>query len=222
MALRKSKGNMYEWVTHTWNPIKGACPHDCSYCYMKRWGKLNPVHLDEKELRIDLGENNFIFIGSSTDMWANDVPSGWINKILEYCTRFNNQYLVQTKNPRRFSEFWHDHLHLEKFSLCTTIETNRHYLFAMGQAPHPKHRAKEIGSFEGTKLVTIEPIMDFDTTELVDLIKLIRPKQVNIGADSGGHNLPEPEPDKIQTLMNELHAFTVVKPKKNLKRLLHE
>lgn len=29
MALTKSKGNMYPWVTHTWNPIKGcgyACP----------------------------------------------------------------------------------------------------------------------------------------------------------------------------------------------------
>ena len=30
---------MYEFVTHTWNPIKGKCYHDCSYCYMK---KINP------------------------------------------------------------------------------------------------------------------------------------------------------------------------------------
>jgi len=41
MGLNKSSGNMYEFITHTWNTVKGACEHDCSYCYMKRWGKLN-------------------------------------------------------------------------------------------------------------------------------------------------------------------------------------
>ena len=36
-------GNMYQFVTHTWNTIKGECPHGCPYCYMKRWGKQKPV-----------------------------------------------------------------------------------------------------------------------------------------------------------------------------------
>lgn len=35
MALTKSRGNMYPFVTHTWNAIKGMCFHDCPYCYMK-------------------------------------------------------------------------------------------------------------------------------------------------------------------------------------------
>ena len=30
--LNRQKGNMYPWITHTWNPIKGKCPHDCTYC----------------------------------------------------------------------------------------------------------------------------------------------------------------------------------------------
>src|SRR3990167_1900105 len=30
--LNKQKGNMYGFVTHTWNPIKGKCSHNCSYC----------------------------------------------------------------------------------------------------------------------------------------------------------------------------------------------
>lgn len=25
MSLNKSKGNMYEWITHTWNTVKGEC-----------------------------------------------------------------------------------------------------------------------------------------------------------------------------------------------------
>ena len=59
MSLNKSTGNMYEFITHTWNTIKGECPHGCSYCYMKRWGKQQPVHFDEKELKTDLGIGNF-------------------------------------------------------------------------------------------------------------------------------------------------------------------
>ncbi len=68
----KNKGNMYDFVTHRWNPIKGKCPHECAYCYMKRF-PLGPLHLDEKELRTDLGSGNFIFVGSGTDMWAEEV-----------------------------------------------------------------------------------------------------------------------------------------------------
>ena len=35
MGLNLSNGNMYKFVNYTWNPIKGKCLHDCSYCYMK-------------------------------------------------------------------------------------------------------------------------------------------------------------------------------------------
>ena len=65
--LNESKGNMYSFVNKTWNVIKGKCPHDCKYCYMKRFPQKD-VRLDKKELKTDLGENNFIFVGSSCDM----------------------------------------------------------------------------------------------------------------------------------------------------------
>ena len=58
--MNKQKGNMYGFVTHTWNPIRGECPHDCKYCYMKKWGKQKPLRLVEKELKTDLGSGNFI------------------------------------------------------------------------------------------------------------------------------------------------------------------
>lgn len=82
--LRESKGQMYTWISYTWNPIKGECPHNCSYCFMKRWGKQKPVHFDEKELKTDLGSGNFIFVGSSCDMFADDIPIEWIQKTLDY------------------------------------------------------------------------------------------------------------------------------------------
>jgi len=39
MPLRKTEGNMYEFATHLWNPVKGKCGYDCSYCYVKRIAK---------------------------------------------------------------------------------------------------------------------------------------------------------------------------------------
>lgn len=51
MPLNESTGNMYPWLTHTWNTIKGTCPHNCDYCYMKRWGPQKPLYFDEKELQ---------------------------------------------------------------------------------------------------------------------------------------------------------------------------
>jgi len=68
-------------------------------------------------------------------------------------------------------------------------------------------------------MVTIEPIMDFDLIELVTIIKNIKPEWVNIGADSKGHNLPEPSKEKINALIEELKKITEVKIKDNLKRL---
>ncbi len=215
--LNESKGNMYEWITHTWNTVKGACPHDCSYCYMKRWGKLNPVRFDEKELKTDLGNGNFIFVGSSCDMFAEDIPYEWITKTLEHCNQYDNNYLFQSKNPKYFDgiAIWG----IEKFALCTTIETNRVYP-EMCNSPEPVDRAIQLGRIPiEEKYVTIEPIMDFDLRNLVSLIRNCNPVQINIGADSGNNNLPEPDSNKIGELIEALSEFTIVKLKKNLKRL---
>ncbi len=217
MVLNKSKGNMYGFVSHTWNPIKGRCSHDCSYCYMKRWGSQRPLRLAENELRDDLGEGNFIFVGSSTDMFADDVPEEWIGKVIAQCLFYNkNTYLLQTKNPKRF----HKYNFPENFILCITLETNRHYK-NVSKAPKIINRINDFVYFKfKNKVITIEPIMNFDFAEFLFLIKCCSPLWVAIGADSGGHNLPEPSWDKVQILIEELEKFTEVKIKDNLKRLI--
>ena len=72
---------------------------------MKRNRPLPPLRLELKELKVNLGEGNFIFVGSSTDEWAANVPSEWIEQVLDYCDGFNNRYLFQSKNPARFLEY---------------------------------------------------------------------------------------------------------------------
>lgn len=223
MGLNKTKGNMYDWITHTWNTVKGGCPHGCEYCYMKRWGNQPALHFDEKELKTDLGKNNTIFVGSSCDLFAEDVKFEWVFETIEHCIKFiHNRYLFQTKNPK---VLWSHAFQLPKNSIIgTTIETNRIYP-QMGNTPSPISRMEHIIRFGGMfpKMVTIEPIIDFDLGILQGMVRDINPEWVNIGANTNSKiRLPEPPAGKIIELISELENFTEVKIKSNLKRLTCE
>jgi protein gp37 len=186
---------------------------------MTRWNRQRAIRFDSKELTTDLGAGRVIFVGSSNDMFSSNISPDWITETLKFCTRFENKYLFQTKNPANLLNY-QDQLPQNSI-VCTTIETNRFYTGIMGNSPEPALRAiamSKIDRFE--KHITIEPIMDFDHKELVDLVKLCDPVQVNVGADSGGHNLPEPSKEKILRLLSELEQFVNVFRKKNLSRLL--
>ena len=223
MALNKSNGNMYEFVTHTWNTVKGKCPHGCTYCYMRRWGKQNPIRFDRKELNTDLGSGNFIFVGSSCDMFARSVPVEWIVKTLTRCEHHtSNRYLFQSKDPYRIGIF--PQVKELDSVICTTIETNRIYPDIMQNSPAPADRARAMNNLSFfDRYVTIEPIMDFDLIKLVELIRMCQPLQVNIGANTS-HNvkLPEPSYSQILELVDALSEFTTVHKKRNLERLEHE
>jgi len=217
MSLNKQKGNMYPWVTHTWNPIRGKCPHDCSYCYMKGFPQPE-LHFAEKELETNLGEGNFIFVGSSTDMWANEVHTSWISDTLKHCQQFRNRYLFQSKNPIRFCLF---RSRLPNGTvLGTTLESNRYSTFS--KAPPPLLRKEAMRVLALPKMVSIEPVMDFDLDDMVRWMVEIKPEFVSIGADSKGHNLPEPSPEKLQKLIEHLQAITTVELKDNLNRILRQ
>ena len=221
LNIVKPGSQMYQFINATWNTVKGECPHGCTYCYMKRWGKQKSVRFDEKELYTDLGSGNFIFVGSSCDLFARAIPNKWIIDTLNLCESFHmNTYLFQSKNPEGFKDF---EIYLPGNSkLCTTIETNRYYK-QMGDTPHPSMRSEDMHDLVAwDKYVTIEPIMDFDLDEMVNLIRWCNPKQVNIGADSGNNNLPEPSSKKLLALIDELQEFTTIARKTNLNRILNQ
>lgn len=223
MPLNESKGNMYPFVTHTWNPVKGRCPHDCPYCYMKRF-KLAPVRFESKELKVDLGICNFIFVGSSCDMWANEIPPAWIEKTLEKCRKQANRYLFQSKNPIRFTHYLETNLVPDRSVFGTTIESDRDH-FSGPETNIPPIDARVNGIIKTAEFgypvtVTIEPIMDFDLNTLLELVNDIDPLWVTVGADSKGHNLPEPNPEKVRDLVNGLRRNFEVVVKDNLWRLM--
>jgi len=210
-----SRGNGY-----TWNVIKGKCPHDCSYCYMKKYPQPE-LHFDEKELKTDLGSGNFIFVGSSCDMWTDGIPFQQIQRILDHCIEYRlNSYLFQSKNTKRFPEFEYFWKELPDFVLGTTIETNYHYK-AMGNAPGTYYRMLAMITLNARKMVSIEPIVDFNLPEMIKLIRDIKPEFVSIGANTNWKvKLPEPPPEKVIALIDNLRQFTEVKVKDNLKRIV--
>ena len=217
MGLNKQAGNMYPFVTHTWNPIRGKCPHDCVYCYMKVFPQPE-LHFVEKEMETNLGTGNFIFVGSSTDAWAESVHSDWLLKTLRHCRAYKNRYLFQSKNPKRYS--WYKLDFPSDVVLGTTIETNRLYDVDISKAPPVGHRVTWMREISLPRMVSIEPIMDFDLPILADWIFQLSPEFVSIGADSKGHKLPEPSPEKTRALVEQLRCITKVHVKDNLKRLL--
>jgi len=225
MSLNKSKGNMYPWVDFTWNPIRGKCPHQCVYCFMK--GRdVGPLRLDEKVLADNLGSGRTIFVGSSTDMFAEKVPADWILRVLEKCNKHQNTYIFQSKNPHRFCHTACGVDVAGKFPprtiLGTTLESNREY-GQSGYGPQAWARVagflnKELDGFK--KMVSIEPIIAFDHMVFLDWLREIKPTFVSIGADSKGHKLEEPTAIELDNFVVALRDITEVKLKKNLARLL--
>jgi len=220
MVLNKSHGNMYPWVTHTWNPIKG-CKHACRYCYVKeletRYQYDASPRFMEEELRTNLGKGKVIFVGSASDMWGDWMDSFNIEQVLEHCRRFDNEYVFQSKNPERFLQFLG---HFPKRSMFgTTIEADR-YVEQVSEAPDIPCRVEAMKRLGGKKFVSIEPILQFDLERLVRMIFQIRPSFVTIGADSKYHNLLEPNGEQVRQLIKRLGKFTEVRPKANLRRLL--
>lgn len=230
MIIKEQKsrtGNMYQFVDDTWNPIVGKCLHECAYCYVsKRCKNQKEIHLVSKTLYRDLGSGNTIFPVSGSDMFAENVPELWILQVLNRCYATNhnlpdhkNSFMFQTKNPKRVLGFInHPIFNDEKTKVCTTIETNRWYE-EMGKAPKPEYRADamaEIASKGITTIVTAEPLMKFDHTEMLEIIKRCKPEQVNIGKNSNFKiKLPEPTADEVKRLIDELENFSTIVIKSN-------
>jgi len=175
------------------------------------------LHFDEKELKTDLGHGNFIFVGSSCDMWAKGIPRESISRILDHCNP-GNQYLFQSKNPARFNDFV-----IPKYAILgTTIESNRCCCDFQPGAPCTSERYLAMRDIViRPKMVSIEPIMDFDLDVMVRWMQEIKPQFISIGANTNWKvKLPEPSSDKVKALIEALKDITEIKCKSNLNRLL--
>ena len=178
--------------TYTCNPLRGACMHRChAYCFVDmlkmrfpnmRKKYSGPPEIDSSVLKGNTGSGKTIFVCSCTDLFAENVSENVIETIIKECAKYpDNTYLFQSKNPVRLKSFIH--MMPKDSILGTTIETNRQSLIdKSSHAPSVVDRVKGMKSLVGLRLledfdtmVSIEPLMDFDVDELVQIIEDINP-----------------------------------------------
>ena len=235
--MKKNKSNMYNFVSKTINPLAGECKHKCEYCYLKqlksRFNALNEkysgdIRIDEIVLKTELKAGETYFVGSCNDIFADNVSPKIKQRIIDWCNK-NDQanIILQTKNPSRLF-YWNDNNDYKQFFLnrhitvCTTIETDDQQLLAsISDAPLLYNRMI-IGMLDCKTQVTIEPIMKMENIELfAEMLASLKVEQINIGADSGNNNLPEPTKEEVLLLISELERLGhKVHLKSNLKRII--
>jgi len=118
--------------------------------------------------------------------------------------------LIQSKNPRIFKFFNIP----SNVIIGTTLETDRDDLYkGISKAPLPSLRYMYFLDLTyPRKMVTVEPVIDFNLDVLLDWILNIKPCMVWLGYDSKKNYLPEPELEKVKHLHWKLskEGFTVI------------
>jgi len=210
--------NMYA-EAQTWSPFKG-CEFDCVYCspsfkrHSKRQKRLCPdcykytPHCHENRLR-RIPSAPIIFVCGNADIsfCPPDFARRIIERIVEHNARAPHKtYYLQSKQPAYFEPFL-SHLP-ENVILLTTLETNRDNGYGtISKAPPPSVRYEQFKALNyPRKVVTVEPVLDFDLRTFVSWIRKIGPEYVWLGFNSKPKSvtLPEPSEDKVQRFAEKL------------------
>lgn len=209
---------MFENITETWNPVVG-CLHNCSYCWARRLAETKLKNIErykdgfkpklvEKELSKRFHRQN-VFVSDMGDLFGKWVPAEWITKVIDAVKRSpTSNFLFLTKNPVRYFEFLK--LYPENVVLGATIETNRDYVFSGSPPTVERFRAMKELPFKN-KVISVEPVVDFDLELFVQWIREINPILVHVGYDNYNCKLPEPQLSKTKMLIENLETFTKVK-----------
>ncbi len=219
--MPEATNNMYENTT-TWNPFKG-CLFDCSYCKptfqqqakrqkqnCKECYKYEPHCHPERLER--LPSKKIIFVCGNADIRF--CPPEFTRKIIERVNEHSKKrpdktFFFQSKEPVYFTPFLQE---LPAAAiLLTTLETNRDAGYReVSLAPLPSVRYRQFKELDyPRKVLTIEPVMDFDVEVFSQWIVDIAPEYVWLGLNSRPKQvkLPEPSVEKLRELVKVLvHA----------------
>lgn len=128
-------------------------------------------------------------------------------------------WFVQSKDPKCLGKYLE--LLPENTYLLTTLETNRDEGYDnISRAPKPSVRYNDfLGLKWEKKMVTVEPILDFDLPIFSKWIENIKPKAVFIGYNSRPKavTLPEPEKKKTWQLIHHLESRGIRVLKKEMR-----
>ena len=209
--------NMYA-DAKTWNPFKG-CLFDCTYCepsFKKQAKRQKQRCMDcynykphsHPEILATIPSSKIVFLCGNGDISFCDhaFVEQIIERIKSHKPRREKVFYLQSKRPKYFET------HLSNLPqnviLVTTLETNRDEGYGeFSQAPSPSERYKQFLDLDyPRKVVTIEPLMEFDIQPFTRWMKEIDPEYIWTGFNSKPKSvaLPEPSEEKTQRLIDAL------------------
>lgn len=215
---------MYKEANKTLNPFVG-CLFNCKYCYpsFRRQAKrrkhdcikcynYEPHEHCERLAKTPprTKEGKFIFLCDMGDIAHASIS--FRHELANWCANYpDRDFLVQSKSPYCFlGEYFPKNV-----ILGTTLETNRDDLcLQISKAPPPSVRYKYmLMPKHPRKMITAEPILDFDLDTFLHMILTISPWRVYIGYDSHPkeNKLEEPSLSKSDQLYEflELNGLDV-------------
>ena len=177
------KNRMYTDV-ETWNPFKG-CLFDCIYCkpsfqaQAKRQKQncmdcynYTPHYHPERLERMPSAETVFVCGNGDISFCSKEYTESIIQSVRHFPKR---TFYFQSKRPECFKPF------LNQFPsnviLVTTLETNKDEGYsAISKAQPPSKRFEQFKGLDyARKIVTIEPMADFDLDIFTSWIKALHP-----------------------------------------------
>ena len=219
----------------TWNPFKG-CLFNCIYCKpsfqaqakrqkhrcMNCYNYVPHIHEDRLG-KIPPAEIVFACGNSDISFCDPDFTRRIINAVKHHNVRCPYKtYFFQSKKPQYFEQFRREFP--ENVIVLTTLETNRDEGYrAIAEAPLPSDRYRQLLNLNyPRKVVTIEPVLDFDLDIFSRWILDLAPEYVWIGYNSRPKQviLPEPSKEKLLEFINVLHSSGVRIKGKDLRGLV--
>ena len=205
------KTNMYA-NAQTWNPFKG-CKFDCTYCVPSfQQQSKRQKHLcnscyefaphEHPERLSKAPSTEIVFVGGNGDV-AFARPA-YLSRIIEAIAERNARsrkeqvFYLQSKRPECFAP------HLGELPnnviLVTTLETNRDDGYdSVSKAPPPSERYRQFLELDWPrKVVTSEPMMDFDVEVFANWLINIDPEYVWLGFNSRPKQVVLPEPSAVK------------------------
>jgi hypothetical protein len=210
----------------TWNPFVG-CLHGCVYCevsfqkQLKRWAKKHceqcyrfTPHTHPERLN-KIPSSKIVFVCGDGDIAF--CPTLYLQKIVEAIAEHNlrcphKTYYFQSKNwdsARRVIPLLEEY-GIRNATILETLETNRDEGYTqISKAPSPTLRHKTFLQLNySRKVITVEPILDFDLNPFYEMIVEAEPEYVWLGYNSKPNliNLPEPSVKKVNQLIKQLES----------------
>jgi len=241
---------MFSFVGPRSNPVGGACPYKCRYCWAiiqsKRFPKLQDKYSGPPTINYHAMYRRFltqplVFYGSMRDMFSDDVPAELLKEVLENIDGNAAEPFFLTKNAKRY--YLLRAMLPATAILGVTVETNQYptWKHEFSHAPVPMDRLEWLAQIRKsmrayvsqnatnenefmkprTLMVSIEPSLKFDERFLA-MLKRIMPDFVAIGLDNYRHHMPEPTLAETEQLIADLEKAGIKVYRKTIRKAWDE